>query len=404
MSNKEEKLKNYDFRKDTIDMINSVCGILGFIGPILSTFFIYVWKFEFPRIIFIIFLVLLFKYGCKFLISIIRILCKNIKDYICKSKRLYITSKDDEGKKKNLYYDTRKLRNKILKRLFRHTIPRLIRLIIASILIFILCLTNPINTEAVWQGTLKVLFNLPSDDMSEVQTEQQKSDIKSTEEIDNLTDSTEDRKERKPPGYKFILINPDKIFELDSHIEAQVYFYDDATVSIDLITTYLSDLKENSKIGINIENKMYIEENEFKSKVAEYMDIEYLDDWYEVAPSSDELDIYIQKRNELNNTMIDGKQGCYELWWRLANDYQYYALEYEMQTNNETAVLYYYSMSIYCCMQALEYEMNDDMYDMIYHYMAMRYHDICRDDCIISSSYRKNAKVIYSLLEPNAIN
>ncbi|MCM1345103.1 MAG: hypothetical protein NC305_17265 [Lachnospiraceae bacterium] len=39
--------------------------------------------------------------------------------------------------------------------------------------------------------------------------------------------------------------------------------------------------------------------------------------------------------------------GCQELWWKLANDYLYYAQEYERQTENADARLSYYTNSIY---------------------------------------------------------
>ncbi|MCM1102537.1 MAG: hypothetical protein NC409_00380 [Clostridium sp.] len=91
----------------------------------------------------------------------------------------------------------------------------------------------------------------------------------------------------------------------------------------------------------------------------------------------------------MNEVEMGGEKGCYQLWWQLANDYQYYALEYETQTENRDAILYYYVNSIYCCMQALKYNVSDAQYELMYHYMVMRYHDLYRDDCLVSNHYKK---------------
>lgn len=409
MSNKDGQERKLRLSKNELDTINTVLSICNLSVPLISPLWKVVSHSEVYKLIFDDILIIEIIYGLKCFFSIIHILLKKIKQFYSQRKELFISCNDNEEKKKKLYYNTKKLRKKIVNQARRRIMPRFIRLLIAGICIFALCITNPLNSKAFWQDMnhkMKVILGSQPEEKSVASTVHQKANTSSNVTNVSLVDLVENQKEKKPPGYRFILTDPDSIRELDSVIEALVYFYnDDTTISLsDLITEYLSDLKQNRRIGIEFENLMYDEEDEFKSKVAKCKNMEYLDDWFEVAPTSDELDDYINKRMMLIIITIDGKQGSYEVWWRLANDCQYYAQEYEMQTNNESAVLYYYTMSIYCCMKAFEYEMSDDMYDMIYHYMAMRYHDICRDDCIISGSYKKMAELIYSVLEPDAIN
>lgn len=403
MGNKNTQGSKGYFDKEKLEIINAILGILSpILSPIIGYLYKCAFKNELPKIFFSILIILLFLYGLKFLVSIIRSLYKSINDYCNKSNQLYSNCENNEEQTGDLYYKTKRLRKKIRKRFFKYLLPRLTRLIIAIIMILILCLINPINTKAFKQDIveiLEILSEQPLEDTSEASTEQQNPGAENESESDNLNNE----KEKKPPGYKFILEDPYKTFELNSYVKSQVYFCnDDTTKSIsDKVTEYISNSKVNKKAGINFADILYNEERVFKTKIANYINMEYMDDWREVAPSSDELDSYILERIVLSNVTIDEKKGSYELWWRLANDYQLYAQEYEMQTHNESAVLYYYTMSIYCCMEALKYEMNTATYNMIYHYMAMRYHDVYRGDCIISSSYKNIAETIYGALEPN---
>ena len=110
------------------------------------------------------------------------------------------------------------------------------------------------------------------------------------------------------------------------------------------------------------------------------------------------MDYYIFGREHLNQIDYEGETGCYKIWNQLANDYQYYAEEYERQTNNESAVSYYYINSIYCCMQGLKYSVSKGDKDKLYHYMVMRYHDMADEQLKVSDEVRKKASKIYSLL------
>ena len=109
----------------------------------------------------------------------------------------------------------------------------------------------------------------------------------------------------------------------------------------------------------------------------------------------------MEGREKLNLTEQDGRQGSPELWWKLANDNQYYALEYEAQTQNGDAVLYYYVMSIFCAMEALKYDMPEEQKRQIYHYMVMRYHDIGGMTLEIPLAYKELAEDIYRCLAKN---
>jgi len=139
-------------------------------------------------------------------------------------------------------------------------------------------------------------------------------------------------------------------------------------------------------------------EDRFKERVKDASQYLYYDEWQKKAPHSADYDECIRGREALNKIKAEGEAGCHELWWKLANDYQYYAQEYERQTTNAEAVLYYYVNSIYCCMEALKYSMNEDEYNTIYHFMVMRYHDICSDKCIIPQNNKETAGRIYSIL------
>lgn len=65
-------------------------------------------------------------------------------------------------------------------------------------------------------------------------------------------------------------------------------------------------------------------------------------------------------------------------------------------------------MSIYCCMEALKYDINEKEYNKTFHYMVIRYQDIKRNDSIIANQYKKSAEAIYNVLidedpEPNRL-
>lgn len=253
---------------------------------------------------------------------------------------------------------------------------------------------------------------------------------KRTEQEDNMdseegTDFIQDETEIQPPaearlikpqGYRFILEEPDKTMELEWEVEEQVFFLNQQGSGLTL-EEYVEQVMETiygcRYTGVNKQSVVFVDEagekcdyytytsaeDAFKREVEFAQKETYYVDWLAAAPKSSELEAYISGRERLNTVLMDGQRGCYELWWLLANDYQYYVQEYEVQTQNKDAILYYYSKSIYCCMKALEYEMPEEKREDIYHYMVMRYHDIYRDDANISGAYKKLAEEIWECLK-----
>lgn len=55
-------------------------------------------------------------------------------------------------------------------------------------------------------------------------------------------------------------------------------------------------------------------------------------------------------------------------------------------------------LNFYYCMKLLEYEMDEETQDMIYKYMAERYHDISSAQGMIQEEYTENAQKKYEEL------
>lgn len=49
-------------------------------------------------------------------------------------------------------------------------------------------------------------------------------------------------------------------------------------------------------------------------------------------------------------------------------------------------------------MEALKYQMSEKIREDIFHYMVMRYHDICRDESSVAEIYKERAKELYRFL------
>lgn len=222
-------------------------------------------------------------------------------------------------------------------------------------------------------------------------------------------------REQRGQDYRFVLEDPDGSFDLPFEREKEVFFYGerpcpgDAKEILERVRQWNGQLGEgvdHTRVQDEEGNTYYTytgEEDKFKEQVECASTSTYLDDWVGFAPRSSEMDRYIKGREALNEVEVDGESGCYELWWRLANDYQYYAQEYEAQTQNEEAVLYFYVNSIYCCMEAMKYSISVEEYNRTYHYMVMRYHDVFRQECLVSQQYKDMAYHIYSALEPEDV-
>lgn len=121
--------------------------------------------------------------------------------------------------------------------------------------------------------------------------------------------------------------------------------------------------------------------------VKEYAKQDDYTKWDETLMHSAKLDEIIEDRKDVWNS---GKRNA-ELAWLIANDHQTYALEYQHQTMNESAILYHYMQSIIWAEYAIEYE--DAEKEILFDYIKSRYNDIAT--CmLISKEYRDDAQII----------
>lgn len=266
-------------------------------------------------------------------------------------------------------------------------------------IIAFVCVCNPQNAHAYWN---KIVGFTSKEDNSSVESEIDNSD----NEPKNTEEAAQEVRNTK---WRFILDQPEFSLGLEPHLEKQVFFeIDKSDTEWEEYVQGTIEQWKGEKEGVDyitIKDEegnnffTYTEiEDEFKKKVGNASQYIYYDEWLKEAPHSFEYDACIEGREILNRIEVDGKTGCYEIWWKLANDYQYYAQEYERQTTNTKAVLYYYTKSIYCCMEALKYSVSEEEYNTTYHNMVMRYHDIYRDECAISQEYKEKANSIFSIL------
>lgn len=270
-----------------------------------------------------------------------------------------------------------------------------------GIIVFI-CICNPKNAQAYWNGVETIIGISP-----------QESNISDKPEKDNADSEPKGMektvREIRDKKWQFILDDSTDKFELDIKLKKQVFFEaNELEMEWEEYVLETVDQWKGEKEGIDymtIEDKegnnffTYTDlEDKFKEKVSDSSQYIYYDEWLKKAPHSSEYDECIKGRESLNAIEVDGKTGCYEICWKLANDYQYYAQEYEQQTTNAEAILYYYAKSIYCCMEALKCSRSEEIYNRTYHFMVMRYHDLYRDECIISQKYKNEMEDIYSIL------
>ena len=139
-------------------------------------------------------------------------------------------------------------------------------------------------------------------------------------------------------------------------------------------------------------------EKRFENRISETKDISTYEEWSKKAPHSSELDEIIAGRELLGKSRVEDGQGNFEIWWNLANIYQKYETEFEEQTENEEAILYYYSMSIYSCIEALQYDIDSEEKSKILNYMRGRYEDLCYYKSTIPIEYKKRAEQISECL------
>ena len=227
----------------------------------------------------------------------------------------------------------------------------------------------------------------------------QESEIDESENLQTDEEGDSNR-EKKPVGYSFVLAEPGRKSELEESVEKAVFQTKLDKKWVKQHCAKKSDCIKDEKIKKEDSDtmaKLSRMQETFQDKVNATVSMEYLDEWNVKAPNSIALEDRMEKRKKLIEKM-EKEEGCYENWWRIANDAQYYAIEYQKQTTNQTAILYYYTYSIYYCMKSLEYEMDEETQDMIYKYMAERYHDISLAQGMIQEEYTENAQKKYEEL------
>lgn len=322
-------------------------------------------------------------------------------------------SNDDDG--------YRAIRKKEIKaeKLFRDRRRKIcaakgVRILIVVMLEFFLCMRNPINSLALWNAVF-VGEGQSEEENIEPESEPEPTaaePVPNGQEEDGRA-AVEDPGPLKPLAFKFVLEEPDRKPSLELDVERTVFFLDkkEEQTLEEYIDAIMKEITACRRAGTDIRKLQdgdnytfytYTEaENVFKREVEACQKEKYYNVWVKKAPTSAELDRYMEGWEKLNLVEQDGRQGSPELWWKLANDNQYYALEYEAQTQNGDAVLYYYVMSIFCTMEALKYDMPEEQSKRFYHYMVIRYHDIWSMTMEIPLAYKELAEDIYRCLAKN---
>lgn len=213
----------------------------------------------------------------------------------------------------------------------------------------------------------------------------------------------------KPEKYQFILDDADGEYRIPANIDEMIFFWGIYEEELgELMKEFVANLIDMKKSNVEISNLMSKDgktvwdyqnaEKRFENRISETKDISTYEEWSKEAPHSSELDEIIAGRELLGISRVGDGQGNFEIWWNLANDYQKYATEFEEQTENEEAILYYYSMSIYSCIEALQYDIGSEEQRMILNYMRGRYEDLCYYKSTIPIEYKKRAKQISECL------
>ena len=340
-----------------------------------------------------------------------RALYKEYQLYKVYKKRLRDRA-EQQGDTPGFNYSLRKekLREKFIKKCKKIIRKECGSLLWTIIVIVLVCFFNPQNAYAYWDNVKNITgFASKEEDSSDEERKDSAITVSMEIEEEKVEEIEEAIRKERDMEWRFILDEPTYSFELMSQMEKQVFFeVDKPFTEWGYYVQYTAAHWKEGKEGVNyltiIDNDgnsyfTYTDmEDTFKDIVNVSSHFIYYDEWLNEAPHSSEYDKCIAGREKLNKVEVEGKTGCYELWWSLAKDYQYLALEYEHQTTNGDAILYYYANSIYCCMEALRYSISEEDYDMIYHFMVTRYHDISDDKCMVSQEFKIKASNIYSIL------
>lgn len=410
----------------------SLGDIVAIVGLISDWAFQGMFKRELPRGIFIGIVVFLFFRFIKVLRGLFSKMENQSKNYETQRKKMLDSYK---GRKR---YDgwleaeewERKAKTKFRSRRKKMLMVAGGKIILCFLLIVIICIKNPNNVWAVYQmlteqaqpteETIQEQELLPK---SEQESESKPLEATEASCYENQEETMAAAEEAagepvrilKPFTFRFVLAEPEREPVLAEDVEVCVFFmnHESDQPLEDYIDITMEEIGKCQYKGVNLQTLLdengnsfytYTEaEDSFKIEISRFQNEKYLDVWYEKAPRSTDMDFYMNGREVLNHIEIDGEKGNWEIWWKLANDNQYYALEYEQQTQNGDAVFYYYVTSIYCSLEALKYEMPEEKRNQIYHYAVMRYKDIRDMELEIPLLYRELASQIYDCLSENDV-
>ena len=234
--------------------------------------------------------------------------------------------------------------------------------------------------------------------------------IKPEQEIEKQETVVENEETHpKPEKYQFILDDADGEYGIPDDIDEMIFFWGIYEEELDeLVKKFVVNLIDMKKSNVEVSNLISKDgktvwdyqnaEKRFENRISETKDISTYEEWSKKAPHSSELDEIIAGRELLGKSRVEDGQGNFEIWWNLANIYQKYATEFEEQTENEEAILYYYSMSIYSCIEALQYDIDSEEKSKILNYMRGRYEDLCYYKSTIPIEYKKRAEQISECL------
>lgn len=414
---RNETMKNSEKRKKRKRLLDSLIKFLSFLGSSFALFTTFQ-KMQLPWKLYIlviaVFLILFISIAAIYAWEN-RKIKKQLEKKEDKLKRQW--KKGGKKKKDQLYFVLRRSEaNEVYKKHRQANRGKLISAIALTVAFVVFCGGQPENTKATIQWVKQFVNNEKTENQEVKDDDTIDQEIKENEEHFDESKCTDEKTEangiKKQEGYNFVLKDSGRNLKLEKEIKNQIYFWGTDAEGTELEEIVIKKIKElryatkrnadiykiSSKYGLDFDS-LEEEEAEFKRKVEACRNLEYEADWIAVAPDSDELDDYIGGRRQLNSMKIDGIQGCYILCWRLANDYQYYALEYEAQTENAQAIYYYYSMSIYYCMEAMKYDITDSERAEAENYLLSRYEDLARADCIVDKEYKERAGEIAEILK-----
>ncbi|MCD8221098.1 MAG: hypothetical protein LUD07_02690 [Clostridiales bacterium] len=386
--------------------IETATGILVNIIAIIGWIYSKIIGRELPRLLFGIFIIMS---GISISVIVLKYLSSRKKLHKSKERRLsrlakeYDTCKILQGKcyereREKVWQKYREKETQIFRKKF-------FALIVDVFLTIVLIVSNPQNAQAFY-GTMRTLMEEDSVQKTDIVDELQ------DEMIEEENDATESNSEEesnitrplKPSGYQFVLEKPDVKLQISPEIEKEVFFLDEEN-TIRMRSYEEGWISGNGRKGVDYRtvrdekgNSYYTFTDQETLFIQKISDSQYEDDyfdWIKHAPTSTELQNYMKGFEHLNEIVKNGAQGCWELWWHLANDNQRFAQEYSIQTDNDQTIVYYYAMSIYCCMEALTYEISKKDYEMIFHYMVMRYHDLFSEETKVAQIYKNRSEELY---------